>query len=197
MGQYTKPFSPRITANFSRPADNVAYQAGDAIANSTTAASVVPITFALERTSGILTGARCVVTPASGNLVIAALDFDLLLFRPESSIPFAAGSYAADNAAMTISAAAMRELVAVIRFSASNWRSPAGSTSVAGVSGYQAQAMASTRPYAPFNIDNLCSPSLTPSYPNGYLLGVVQAQGAWTPTGVVNRFDFALDISHD
>ena len=99
--------------------------------------------------------------------------------------------------AVAVCAELQRELVAVIRFSASNWRSPAGSTSVAGVSGYQAQAMASTRPYAPFNIDNLCSPSLTPSYPNGYLLGVVQAQGAWTPTGVVNRFDFALDISHD
>jgi hypothetical protein len=184
------PFSPEATfaptATFSRPADNTAYQAGDAIANSGTAASVVPMTFTLPQHHGRITGVRCVVTPASSNLVIAAFAFDLLLFRPAASIPFAAGSYAADNAALAISAAAYREIVGVWSFVATGWRSPAGSVSVAGVTGYQAASLPN-RPFAPFNVGNLASRTL---------LGVVQAQGAWTPTGIVNRFDFTLDVDH-
>ena len=180
----------RVTATFSRPADNTAYAAGDMIANSTTAASVVPITFTGAAGeaggSGRLTGCRAVVAPASGNLVITALAFDLLIFRPATSIPFAAAGYPADNAALTVSAAAMRELVAVFSFSASAWRSPAGSTSVAGVAGYQAVALNSARPYAPFDLHGLPT--------SADLLGIVQAQAAWTPTGVVNQFDFTLDI---
>ncbi len=179
--------APRIAANFSRPADNTAYSAGDIIANSGTGSAVVPITFTLDRPSGRITGCRCVVTPASGNLVITALDFDLLLFRPEASIPFAAAGYPADNAALPISAAAMRELVAAFRFSAGAWRNPAG-TLVAGITGYQSQALNSSRAIAPFNVDGLASQSL---------LGVVQVLAAWTPTGVVNRFDFALDVDLD
>lgn len=179
-------FTTRLAANFSRPADNTAYTAGDAIANSTTASAVVPITFALDSDSGRITGCRSVVTPASGNLVITALDFDLLLFRPESAIPFAAGSYAADNAALAISAAAMRELIAVFRFNASAWRNPAGGLT-AGVAGYQSVALNSSRVLAPYNVEGL----------SGQLLGLVQALGAWTPTGVINRFDFALDVDAD
>jgi len=178
----------RVTATFSRPADNTAYAAGDIIANSTTAASVVPIEFAAAMESGgtgRITGCRAVVTPASGNLVITNCSFDLLLFRPETSIPFAAAGYPADNAALTVSAAAMRELVGVFSFSASNWRSPAGSTSVAGVTGYQAVSLNSSRPFAPFDLSSLNV---------NYLYGIVQAQAAWTPTGIVNQFDFALDI---
>lgn len=179
----------RVTGTFSRPADNTAYSAGDIIANSGTAASVVPITFSRaameDGGSGRLTGCRCVVAPASGNLVIANLTFDLLVFRPATSIPFAAAGYPADNAALAISAAAMRELVGVFAFSASGWRSPAGSTSAAGVAGYQAVALNSTRPFAPFDLTGLDSSSL---------IGVVQAQAGWTPTGVVNQFDFVLDI---
>lgn len=179
----------RVTANFSRPADNTAYAAGDIIANSTTAASVVPITFtgaaAEPSGSGRITGCRAVVTPASGNLVIANCAFDLLIFRPETSIPFADAGYPADNTALTVSAAAMRELVAVFSFAAGAWRSPAGSVSAAGVAGYQAVGMNSARPFAPFDLAGLNVADL---------VGVVQAQAAWTPTGVVNRFDFALDI---
>lgn len=175
-------------ANFSRPADNTAYTAGDIIANSGTAASVVPLEFPLIQgtKAGILTGCRAVVTPASGNLVVTALDFDLLVFRPESGVPFAAAGYPADNAAMAITAAAYRELVATFRFSAGSWRNPAGAVT-AGVTGYQSQMLNSSRPYAPFDLSGL-SPKL---------IGVVQVLGAWTPTGVVNRFDFALDVDMD
>lgn len=173
-----------VIATFSRPADNTAYQTGDAIANSVTGSAVVPMTFALpdDARFGRITGARAVVTPASGNLVVTALDFDLLLFRPETSIPFAAGSFTADNAQMSISAAAMRELIGVFTFAAGAWRNPLGALTTAA-SGWQAVAPAGRTRYN-FNNGGL----------GASLIGVVQAKGAWTPTGVVNRFDFALDI---
>jgi hypothetical protein len=38
-----------VSANFTRPADTTAYASGDLVANSTTAGSVVPMTFAVAR----------------------------------------------------------------------------------------------------------------------------------------------------
>ena len=190
---FIQPVAPagganRVVATMSRPADNTAYAAGDAIANSGTGSLVVPLTFTTTRNSGRITGCRCVVTPASSNLVITALDFDLLIFRPNTNIPFAAGSYPADNAAMAITSAAFIDLVGTFRFSATNWRNPAG-TLTAGVVGYQSQALNSSRAIAPFNTDGLAGA--------GTLLGVVQVLSAWTPTGIVNQFDFALDVDLD
>lgn len=190
--------TPRLKANFSTPinpgspTENTAYSAGDLIANSRTAGSVVPLEFQLSRNSGRILGCRCVVAPESGNLAITALDFDLLLFRPEADIPFAAGAYPADNAPLVVSAAMMRELVGTFRFSAGSWRNPAG-TLVAGVAGYQSQALNSSRVIAPFNVNGLSGGSP----PAACLLGLVQALGAWTPGAVINRFDFALDVDLD
>lgn len=174
----------RSTATFSRPADNTAYASGDIIANSTTAASVVPLTFGMGVPRGALISAICVVTPASGNLVITALDFDLLLFRPNTGIPFAAGSYPADNAAMNITAAGFRDLVGVFNFSSSAWRNPAG-TYTAGATGWQVSVSA-IRPLIEFH-----------TLDTNNLIGVVQAKGAWTPTGIVNQFDFVLEHSFE
>jgi hypothetical protein len=174
----------RSEATFSRPADNTAYQSGDAIANSVTGPAVVPLTFKMGVPRGLLVSALCTVTPASGNLVITALDFDLLLFRPDTDIPFAAGSYAADNAAMAISAAAYRNLVAVFSFTAGNWRNPAGALT-AGATGWQASVPA-VRPMIEFH-----------TLDTNNLIGVVQAKGAWTPTGVINQFDFVLEHSFE
>lgn len=176
----------RVTASITRPADNTAYQSGDAIANSASAAAVVPLTFTLAGTKQAkILGASCVVTPASSNLVITALDFDLLIFRPATDIPFAAGSFAADNAAMAISAAAFRELVGVFSFVNGAWRNPAGALT-AGVTGYQAVA-ATPRTFG-YHFD--------PVNDSSTLIGVIQAKAAWTPLGVANQFDFALDISY-
>jgi len=174
----------QLAATFSRPADNTAYQTGDAIANSTTGADVVPMTFTLPVDRfGKLLSARCVVTPASGNLIITALDFDLLLFRPVASIPFAAASFTADNAPMSITAAAMRELVGVFTFAATAWRNPLGALT-AGVTGWQAVPATTRTQGYPFNVGEI----------GASLIGVVQAKGAWTPTGIVNRFDFTLEV---
>ncbi|MEI7532851.1 MAG: hypothetical protein WCK57_00645 [Verrucomicrobiae bacterium] len=178
--------TPRISGSVARPADNTQYGIGDIIANSGTAVSVVPITFNMGASSGRLTGCRATVLAASGTIVLPA--FDLILFRPNTDIPFAAGAYPADNAALNISAAAYNEVIAIYQFSASSWRNRAGGTTAAGAHIYQAVSLAS-RSIAPFNIVGL--PSTTT------LLGLVQAQNAWTPTGVVNTISFALDADLD
>lgn len=176
----------RTIATISRPADATAYATGDAIANSATPASVLPLTFTLAMPQGRLMGAQCVVTPASGNLVIVALDFDLLLFRPNTGIPFAAGSYPGDNLALNVSAAAMRELVGVFAFANGAWRNPAGALT-AGVCGVQAVAPAARAAYL-FDVADQSTQTL---------IGVLQAKGAWTPGAVVNQFDIALDVDLD
>lgn len=183
--------SPRVTATISRPAAAVAYEAGDIIANSGTASAVVPITFNLPGKTGRITGCSCVVTPASGNLVITALDFNLLLFRPVASIPFAAAGYPADNTALAVTAAAFRECVAKFSFVNGAWTNPAGALT-AGVTGYQAVIATTSRPYASFDTRGDYG---TPQADS--LIGVIQVLAAWTPTGIVNRFDFALDLEMD
>jgi len=177
------------TATMTKPSDATAYAAGDIIANSLTAASVVPLTFANALKSltgsGRLMGARCVVTPASGNLVITNFAFDLLVFRPGTNIPFAAAGFPADNAAMAVSAAAMRELITVFQFVAGAWRNPAGGVAAGGASGWQAIGNPTGRTSAPFDLASLNANSL---------VGVLQAQAAWTPGAVAQQFDFVLDV---
>lgn len=184
-------YTPRPTAQMVRAAAAGAYAAGDAIAQSTTASAVEPIKFSVARQvggSGILTGASCVITAGSGTIVVANCAFDLLLFRPDTDIPFASGSYAADNAAVDISAAAMKELVAVFKFAAGSWRNQAGGADAAGDHVYQAAALP-VRTLAPFRLADLSSTQK--------LHGLLQAQAAWNPGNVAQTFDFALDVLGD
>lgn len=174
---------PKLTAGFSKPSDATAYAAGDLVANSLTAASVVPLQFDLQGDirSGKVLGARMVIQPASGNLVITALDLDLLIFRNETGIPFAAGGYPADNAALALTEAQMKELVAVIPFVTGAWRNPAGALT-AGARGWQAVSLATPRPFA----------LRTDERPA--LLGLLQVKGAWTPGAVVQAVTVDLDV---
>lgn len=179
----------RLVGSFSRPADATAYVTGDAIANSGTASAVVPITFTnasmgtIYDNAGMLTSCTCTITPASGNVVITSLDFDLLIFRPNTDIPFASGSYAADNAALSISSSAFKDLLAVFSFSSGSWRNPAGALT-AGTVGWQ-RSVGATAPFMQYDCMN-----------TGTLRGLVQAKGSWTPGAVVNEFYFVLDSSY-
>lgn len=177
--------TPRLAAQLVRPSHATTYDIGDLIANSQTAASVVPIEFTLPAYSGRLTGARCVVTAASGTVVLPK--FDLLLFRPATDIPFAAGSYPADNDALQVSAAAFRELVAVLPFSDVGWRNRAGGATASGATIWQAVANP-TLPYASFN---------TESTSQMKLLGLLQAQNAWAPGSVAQTIDIGLVVDSD
>jgi len=180
--------TPLVTAQMVRPGNATQYSIGDAIANSMTAASVVPIEFSvasMTNGSGRIMGGRCVVTAASGTIVLP--NFDLLLFRPATNIPFAAGGYIADNSALNISAAAMVELVGVLSFVDSGWRNQAGGATAAGAQVWQTASFIN-RPYASFNLAGMSSLKL---------LGLLQAQNAWNPGNVANTFDFALDVDAD
>ena len=85
--------------SFTRPADTTQYGAGDLVANSTTAASVVPMKWSLQRLSGngIIRGARI---NKSGTAVTAAI-FDILLFTADPGVPTNG-----DNGAFGIASAA-------------------------------------------------------------------------------------------
>lgn len=102
-------FSQTAVSTFTRPADTTAYTGfsgttfGDLIANSTTAANVLPLTFDLARgkgRTGLITGARFLTDSVSA---IAAVRLHLL-----NAPPYAAGAYPADNATMTLTAALAR-----------------------------------------------------------------------------------------
>lgn len=175
-----------VTAQMVRPGDATQYAVGDLIGNSQTAASVVPIDFVVARSGpaamGHITGARCVITAASGTIVLPR--FDLLLFRPVTDIPFAAGSYPADNTALQVAAAAMKEMIGVLTFDEGRWRNRDGGASAAGTHVWQSVAP-TPRALLPFNLNGASSRGLR---------GLLQAQNTWNPGNVQNTFDFVLDV---
>jgi hypothetical protein len=61
-----------LSANFTRPADTTAYASGDLVANSVTAGSVVPMTFAASRTANTTGMIRRVRLKTSSTSVTAA-----------------------------------------------------------------------------------------------------------------------------
>lgn len=86
-----------------RPADANAYTSGDAIANSTTAGSVVPLEFEVARDnggSGKIIGAEILTNSASA--------FGAMRLHLFNRAPFAAAGYQADNAALALTYAALQ-----------------------------------------------------------------------------------------
>jgi hypothetical protein len=181
--------TPLVTATYTRAADATQYSIGDLIANSTTAASVIPITFTPGRPNGRIIGTRCVLTAASGTVVLPA--FDLLLFRVSAaSVPFTAGSYPADNTALNVSSTNMIQLIGIVSFSATSWRNQAGGSTAAGLNVWQEGTLvtAGARGYAPFNLTGLGTQTI---------LGLMQAQNTWNPGAISNQFDFVLELDQD
>lgn len=101
-----RPF--RATATLTRPADTAAYAIGDLIANSTTAASVLPLSFSVGRFDGSdLKNPYILVT---GVRLIASVGTPAVLPRLSlyaGDVPFAAAAYPADNAPLRGSAGAL------------------------------------------------------------------------------------------
>jgi hypothetical protein len=181
--------TPQITATYTRAADATQYTIGDLIGNSTTAANVVPITFTPGRPNGRIIGARCVLTAASGTVVLPA--FDLLLFRvSDATVPFSAGSYPADNSPLNISSTNMIQLVGIVSYSATAWRNQAGGSTAAGLNVWQEGSLvtAGSRSFAPYNLTGLSTQNL---------LGLMQTQNTWNPGAVSNQFDFVLELDQD
>jgi hypothetical protein len=136
-----------------------------------------------DSSGGSVLGARVVVKPASGNLVITALDFDLLLFRSVASIPFADAGYPADNAALALTEAMMQQLVCAISFVTGAWRNPAGALT-AGAVGWQSVGVANREGF-PFSSQGL---------PASGLRGVLQVKSAWTPGAIAQAITIDIDV---
>lgn len=96
----------QVWADFTRPADTTAYAAGDVIANSTSAATV--ITFPAAAGSGDNTGTIRSVLLVDGANQATKLNADLFLFNT------APASYGNDNGAFTPTDAEMQNLVGVV-----------------------------------------------------------------------------------
>lgn len=182
-------FTPDCFATFTRPADTTAYAAGDIVANSTTGASVVPLRFPALRVpngSGVITGAR--MLKSDDDLVNAS--FRLWVFANQ---PFAAAGYPADNAALTLTYAALQSFVGYFDFTSFV---DAGSANVAVAN--------PSRNIAPFSCarsqrmptsDTITVGGVT--YDGTQLLyGVLEARAAYTP-GNAEQFTVWLDVQQD
>lgn len=171
-----------------------AYAAGDEISNDTTAGDVVRPTFNLAGfTRGRVLQASMDITPASGNLVITALNLDLLIFKTVD-VPAAVG----DQVTFPITGAQRRKCVARFLFDDGGWQNPLGAYT-AGTSGYQVVSVGNPVP--------LGTPTLYDTYSHAghfdftgdlesarTLTAALQVLAAWTPGAVVNTFGIRLVV---
>lgn len=182
-------FTPDCFDTFTRFADTAVYAAGDIVANSTTAASVVPLRFPALRTpngSGIITGGR--IIKSDDDLVSAS--FRLWIFTKQ---PFAAAGYPADNTALTLTYAAMQSFVGMLDFTTFI---DAGSANVAVAN--------PTRNVMPYNASRAARSATNDPYTVGgvtftgqsLLYGVLEARAAYTP-GSSEQFTVWLDCQQD
>lgn len=180
----------RLSSSFARPADATAYAAGDEISNNATAGSVVRPVFDLSGfRRGTILRAGVGVTPASGNVVITAFDFNMLLFKT-AEVPAAVG----DNVTFPVSAANRALAIAAFRFDDGAWTNQLGALT-AGTSAFQEVP------------PTIVIPTATPvlqaaneavfEFRGGEaatLTAALQVLAAWTPTAVVNTFNLVLDV---
>lgn len=185
----------KAAASLIRPASATTYTIGDIIANSGTAASVTPIEFIVARSgcankSGRITGAQCTVVAASGTVVLPT--FDLVLFNPDTDVPFAAGGYPADNAPINMNSNSMKNILGVFNFA--NWYNYIGGTTAVDGALYSAATLKDGRAFCTFELANVPQ---TPQFNRLKILGLLIAQSAWNPGAVVNTFNFSLDVDQD
>lgn len=183
-----------LDSTFIRPGDNTAYAAGDEVSNHATAGSVVRSTFDLTGfTRGRILGASVDITPASGSLVITALNLDLLIFKT-TEVPAAVG----DNVTHPITGEQRRKQVARFLFDDGGWQNQLGAYT-ASTSGYQVVPVGAPVPlatptlYNPYEFAG-CFDFTGDKATQRSLTAVIQALAAWTPTGVVNTFGIRLTI---
>lgn len=161
-----------------RPGDTNAYSIGDAIANSTTAGSVVPLQFTVARVAGYtgrVTGALLTVNSASA--------FGFTRLHLFNQAPFAAAGYQADNAALALTYTALK-------------------TGAAGTNpnyigyidfnGFQAQSSAAVSEGA----CDLTELDFTPAAASQVIFGLLEARAAFTPANA-GTFNVTLDIVQD
>lgn len=163
-----------VSANFTRPNDTNAYQAGDVVADSTTAAAV--ITIPLQGPGGTVgklgSGLLMTATLLSSANVATKLDGRLWIFDT------APASYGNDNEALTLTDAEMRTVLQVILFPTGSW--VAGDATV----GAGGNAMC--------NAQSLWLPINTTKDANA-IYCVLEARNAYVPVAQ-ERFDLRLGV---
>ena len=183
----------RMRSTIARPADATAYAAGDEVSNSATAGSVVRAVYNLDGyTRGKITACEVDLTPASGNAVTTASDFELLLFKTPDA-PAAVG----DNVTHPIAAATRALAIARFRLDDAGWTGPLG-TVAAGTSQIQAVMPTLVQPLATnvleYPVDFFPFSFEGQTLAQRELTLVIRALAAWTPTGIVNTFGVTLDL---
>jgi hypothetical protein len=181
-----------LRSTFSRPADATQYAAGDEVSNHATAGSVVRATFDLTGFSqGQIMSAGIDITPASSNVVITALDLELMLFLTKD-VPAAVG----DNVTHPITGPQRITAIGIFRFDDGAWTNQLGAVTASTSAAQQAMAHL---------VQPLASPVLqAPFYPghhfqfdgvaNKQLTAVLRTLAAWNPTAVVNTIGISLDL---
>lgn len=185
-------FTPDCYAHLVRATGTTQYTANDLIANSGTAANVVPLRFPacrLDNGSGIITGGRIVKSTDT----VTALNLRLWLFAAQ---PFAAAGYVADNAPLVMTFASMQRFVGFIDFT--TWTDVGSTAMSVGVP---------SRANIPFSkqwvgdrsdsgADQLDTKGL-PQVPASRLLyGLLQDKGGYTPADS-EEFRIWIDVQAD
>lgn len=184
-------FTPDCYAEITRPANTTQYTANDLITDTATAADVVPLRFPACRQdngSGIITGGRIIKSTDT----TTALSLRLWLFAAQ---PFAAGGYAADNAALSFTYASMARFIGFIDFT--TWVD-AGTPAIAVGVPSRAQM-----PFSKANVGDKSDATADGFARNGVFIpaarliyGLLQDKGGYTPASA-EQFRIWLDVQAD
>lgn len=167
-------------ADLSRAADATAYTAGDLVAGA-----LFSFTMPGYLNKGRILALGLTITPASGNLVITALDGAVWVFHSGDEL-----AAVADNAAYTLTDTHLQEHVARFNFVNTAWTNGLG-TLVAGATGLQHMIPANFGIQgAPFNFEDR---SLAVTAARQFK-AAVQIGAAWTPGLVIQTLKAHLDI---
>lgn len=185
-------FVPECFATMTRASGTSQYTAGDIVANSTSAAEVVPLKFPACRTpngSGLITGGRMIKSDDD----VTQASFRLWLLTKQ---PFATGSYPADNAALVLTYAALGYLIGYMDFSTFVDAGSAGSGN--------ASMSAAAHREMPFNCARAARMPTDDSVIVGgqfydgtrLIYGVLEAVGTYTPASA-EQFTVWLDVQQN
>ncbi len=190
---YSKFF--RMRNSFVRPSDATNYTAGDEVANSATAGSVVRLTYDLSGyTRGRVLAAAMDITPASGNFIVTASDLSILIFKTPDA-PAAVG----DNVALNITGDVRAKAIGSWRFDDGGWTGQLGAIAGTVTSGFQ---QVTAQAVVPLGAPALISAHVVghPFDFTGQLLSqreltvVIQVLAGWDPDAVANTIGVTLDI---
>jgi hypothetical protein len=173
----------RLHKSLTRASSATQYTAGDQVC-------AAAFDFALPEgmSQGRILSLGLDIIPASGNLVITALDGFMWMWKSAD-----APAAVADNAALSLTGGQMTDNVARFAFSNGAWINPLGALT-ASTAGHQHMTPASHGVAgAPFSFDNdglAFNAART-------LNGLIQITAAWNPGAVANVFHAHLDIEID